>query len=123
MLTGCGIGFKKYTIEGVSQVLYDEGLICSRELNLIEYPSGIQAYLLRSVLCLPGRLGGEYGGRIEIYPTRSELKRVTRGFAEAMSKGYSTYSQFVKGNVVITVLPALSGEDAERFRHALESLE
>ena len=124
MVSGCDVGFRKYTIEEVSQVLYDEGLICSTELNLIEYPTGIQAYILsEDVLCLSDHSGSEYGGRIELYPTRRELKRVTRGFAETMNKGPLTYSEFIKGNVVITISPALSEEDAERFRRALESLE
>lgn len=124
ILTGCVTGFRKYTIEEVSHVLYREGLICSTELDLVQYPTGIQAYILHGDnLCLSDHDNEKYGGRIELYPTRSELKRVTRNFAETMRKGPFTYSEFIKGNVVITILPALPEEQAERFRRALQSLE
>jgi hypothetical protein len=119
-LLGCQPGWNKYTIEEVSQALYDADLIFSQDLQLVEYPGGIQEYPLRSdMLTLPGR----YAGRIVLYPTRSERERVRRGVAESMAKGPFTYSEFVQGNVVITIRPELSPEDEERFRRALDCLE
>jgi hypothetical protein len=123
LLTGCGPSFRKYTIEEVSQVLHDEGLICSMEFGRTEYPTGVQTHPLRKVLCIHGQIDGEYGGNISLYPTRSNLRRVARNFAEVNRKGNFTYSIFDKGNVLITITPALSETDAERFRRALDSLD
>jgi len=124
LLAGCGTGFRKYTIEEVSQVLYDEGLICSMDFGRLERLHGVQTYpFKRGVLCLDGNNDGDYGGDISLYPTRSELRRVTHNLGDNISIGHFTYSKFAKGNVVITITPALSEADAERFHRALESLE
>jgi hypothetical protein len=124
ILLGCDVGFRKYTIAEVSQVLYDEGLIRSKELNNhLEYPNGTQDYILRpETLCLSGHRDGKYSGRIALYLTRSELQRVTQAFEKNMRDWPSTYSEFIEGNVVITILPAVPEEDAKRFQHALDSL-
>jgi len=124
ILVGCDVGFRKYTIEEVSQALYDEGLICSKELNNpLEFSNGTQDYILRpEMLCLAGHQDGEYSGDIALYPTRSELQRVTQAFAEDMRNWPSTYSEFIQGNAVIRILPAVPEEDAKRFQHALDSL-
>lgn len=118
--SGCQPGWKKYTIEEVSQVLYDADLIPSQDLQLVEYPGGIQGYILSSdMLTLPG----EYVGRIALYPNKKERERVRQNFAKSMAKGPFGYSEFVQGNVVITIRPELAPEDQARFRLALESLE
>jgi hypothetical protein len=125
ILVGCEVGFRKHTIAEVSQVLYDEGLICSKELNdHLEYSNGTQDYILRpEILCLSGHQdGSKYSGRIALYPTRSELQRVTKAIAEDLRNWPSTYSEFIQGNVVIRIFPAVPEEDAKRFQHALDSL-
>jgi hypothetical protein len=124
LLAGCGPGLRKYTIEEVTQVLYDEGLICSMDFGRIEYPTGVQTYpFKRGVLCLDDHNDNDYLGDISLYPTRSELRRVTHNLGDNISIGHFTYSKFAKGNVVITITPALSEAEAERFHRALDSLE
>ena len=78
---------------------------------MLEYNFG------NDLLTVPG-----HSGRIALYPTLSELRQVTRRFAQRMAGGPLTYSEFIKGNVVITVYPELSEENAERFRRALDTL-
>jgi len=118
-LCRCRSDWREYTIQEVTQALYDADLISSQDLPFVEYPNGIHEYALRTdTLILPGR----YAGNIALYPTRSERERVRRGFAESMAKGPFTYSEFIKGNVVITIRPELSPEDQARFRLALDSL-
>ncbi len=126
ILVGCDVGFKKHTIGEVSQALYDEGLICSKELRVVEYPNGTQDYILRpEILCLSGYQDSKYSGDIALYPTRSELQRVAQAIAENTRRDWpfsSTYAEFIQGNVVITISPAVPEEDAKRFQHALDSL-
>jgi hypothetical protein len=102
---------------------YVKSLMHTPQLNLIEFPNDIEVYPLDADdLCSLDRYDGAHG-QIALYPKHSELKRVTQGLAETMNKGPLSYSEFVKGNIVITIFPELAEEDAERFRHALESLE
>lgn len=122
LIIGCGVGWKTYTIEQISQVLYDEGLITSTNFSVIEYPGGTKAYNFVGDYTLT--LTKHYGS-VAIYSSQSEVNRATRDFAESMAgRGREhVYSEFVKGNVVITIFPELSEIDADRFRQALDTLE
>jgi len=106
----------KYTIDEVSQALFQEGLLASTGMNLIEYPDGIKEYPLKEgMLTLPG-----HRGMITFYPKQHQLRSAVRYRASALRP--HTYSEFIKGNVSVRIQPEVSEHDAQRFRHALDSL-
>ena len=110
------VRWDKYTIEQVSQVLLQEGLLTSAEMKPVEYPDGVRQYLLQEgVLTLPG-----HRGMITFYPKRHQLRSAIRYRASALRP--NTYSEFTRGNVSVRIQPKLSEHDAQRFRRALDNL-
>ncbi|MBN1580190.1 MAG: hypothetical protein JXA89_05765 [Anaerolineae bacterium] len=113
--------WRKYDFEKVSRVLIEQGLIASTDLRPIEYPGGMAVkYSFRDrLLIAPDRTG-----EITFFRTRAELRRIRRAHASiALHSSFRfTYSEFHKGNMLITISPVLTKADADRFQHALRTL-
>lgn len=126
LLTASNCRPRKYTIDDVTQVLYEAGLLPTRHLTMTVDPEdskrvmgGIETY---NFTIEGPHLTGAHYAEILIFPSQRLRKQVQQKYAE-ISEAFGTKDDvFVKGNVMLRVDPALPEAEAEKYRQALESL-
>ncbi len=126
LLIASNCGARKYTIEDVTQVLYEAGLLPTRHLTMtadletIKRTGGIETY----PFTIEGpHLSRAYYADIMIFPSQRSRERFQQREAEISEALGTKRDIFVKGNVMLIVLPALPEAEAEKYRRALESLD
>jgi hypothetical protein len=118
--------FRRYSIEDVTHVLYEAGLLSTRHLTMTVDPEdskrvmgGLETY---SFTIEGPHLSEAYYAEILIFPSQWPRKRVQRRYAEIHEAFGTKVDVFVKGNVMLVVDPALPEAEAEKYRRAFESL-
>jgi hypothetical protein len=129
--------FRRYTIEDVTQVLYEAELLPTRHLTMVEDPwdSDIMKRIVRALweprietyhFTIEGpHLSRTHRAEITIFPSQWWRKYIQKGYAEraeALEAFGMTRDILAKGNVMLVVDPALPEAEAEKHRRALESL-
>lgn len=127
--------FRRYTIEDVTQVLYEAGLLPTRHLTMVEDP-GDSGIIVKIVMVLwegpriesyhftieGPHLSKAYSAEIKIFPSQWWRKHKQQRYAEIHEAFGAKVDVFAKGNVMLVVDPALPETEAEKYRRALESL-
>jgi hypothetical protein len=125
LLIASNCGSRKYTIDDVTQVLYEAGLLPTRHLTITVDPEvirrtgGIETY--RFTIEGPD-LSSTHRAEITIFPSQRLRKQVQQEYAEISEALEMVGDVFAKGNVMLVVDPALPETEAEKYRRALESL-
>ena len=127
LLIASNCGAQKYTIDDVTQVLYETGLLSTRHLTMTVDPEdskrvmgGIETY---NFTIEGPHLSETHYIEILIFPSQWSRKRFQQKQAEISEALEVKTDVFVKRNVMLIVLPALPEVEAEKYRQALESLE
>jgi hypothetical protein len=127
--------FRRYTIEDVTQVLYEAGLLPTRHFSMVEdhEDSDVIGRIVKALLEGPRietyhftiegpHLSRAYSAEIKIFPSQWLRKRIQQRYAETDEALEMPRDVFVKGNVMLVVDPALPEAEAEKYRRAFESL-